>query len=199
MGAANNLRFECHCGAVAGELHDVGPKQGDRYTCYCNDCRDFLRLMDRADALDSAGGCSVYQTRVGHLHIGKGLDDLACINLTGGQLLRWYCETCRTPLFNTMDNGRWPFLSMVQISIDEEARDRVLGPPRGSVFAKFATGPDVITPPVSAFTMIHRVIARLFADRFSGARKSFQLFDPTSGAPIAKPRMVEPEERAALR
>ena len=47
--------------------------------------------------------------------------------------------------------------------------------------------------------MIRRVIARLFADRFSGARKSFQLFDPASGAPIAEPRMVEPEERAALR
>ena len=198
MGATNTLRFECQCGAVAGELRDVGPKQGDRYICYCNDCRDFLRLMDRGDALDSAGGCSVYQTRVGHLHIGKGLDSLACINLTGGQLLRWYCEACRTPLFNTMDNGRWPFLSVVTTSLDEQAREHVLGQPRGSVFAKFATGPDVVTPPVSPMTMIRRVIARILADRFSGARKTFQLFDPQSAAPIAEPRLIEPQERAAL-
>ena len=192
------LDFQCRCGAVAGQLRNVGPGEGDRYVCYCNDCRDFARLLGHADILDKAGGTSVYQIRVGHLHIERGLDGLDCLNLAGRQTLRWYCRTCRTPLFNTTDSGSWPFLSMITASSDEAERDRVLGPPKGSVFVEHATGPDLVTPPVSSFAMIRRVVVRLFSDKFSGARKTYQLFDPETREPIAAPRKVDPQERAAL-
>ncbi|QZD95168.1 DUF6151 family protein [Qipengyuania gelatinilytica] len=194
MGATDNLEFECRCGAVSGELRNVGPSKGDRYTCYCKDCRGLARYLEREDTLDEAGGASVYQTRVGNLSIERGLDHLASVNLAGKQTLRWFCKDCRTPLFNTMDNGRWPFLSMITASIDPNERNRVLGPPRGSVFAQFATGPNVVTPPVSAFTMIRRVVVRLFADKLSGARKRYPLFDAETSAPIAVPRKLTPEE-----
>ena len=192
--AAEQLTFECDCGAIAGKLRVPGPGHGDLYVCYCNDCRGFARLLDQEKTLDAAGGSSVYQTRVGNLHIERGLDSLASLNLTGGQTLRWYCETCRTPLFNTTANGRWPFLSMITASIDPVERQRVLGPPRGSVFAQFATGPDVVTPPVSTFSMIRRVVVRLFADKLSGARNNYPLFDADTSVPIATPRTLTAEE-----
>ena len=195
----SDLPFSCSCGAIAGTLVDVGPKAGDRYVCYCNDCRDFARYLGKdAEVLDAAGGSSVYQTRVDHLRIERGLDHLACVNMAGKQTLRWFCRECRTPLFNTMDKGRWPFLSMITAGCDPAQRDAVLGPPRGSVFAKLATGPDVVTPPVSTTAMIRRVIVRLFADRFSGAARRFQLFDPRTHEPIAMPRQLTDAEKSAL-
>ena len=186
--AAEHLGFECDCGAIAGKLRVPGPGHGDLYVCYCNDCRGFARLLDQEKTLDAAGGSSVYQTRVGNLHIERGLDSLASLNLTGGQTLRWYCETCRTPLFNTTANGRWPFLSMITTSTDTDQREAMLGKPRGSVFVQYATGPDVVTPPVSTFAMVRRVVKRLLADKFSGAAKTYQLFDPDTKEPIATPR-----------
>ena len=198
MGATANLHFECRCGAIAGELRDVGPTKGDRYVCYCNDCRDLARYLGREDTLDAAGGSSVYQTRVGNLNLERGLDRLGAINLAGKQTLRWFCKDCRTPLFNTMDTGRWPFLSMITASIDPDLRDGVLGPPRGSVFAQFAMGPEVVTPPVSTFAMIRRVIGRLFKDKFSGAGKRYPLFDPVTFEPVASPTRLTDEEKAAL-
>ncbi|MCA0911114.1 DUF6151 family protein [Qipengyuania gaetbuli] len=194
-----DLPFSCSCGAIAGTLVDVGPKAGDRYVCYCNDCRDFARYLGKdAEVLDAAGGSSVYQTRVGHLRIERGLDHLACVNMAGKQTLRWFCRDCRTPLFNTMDNGRWPFLSMITAGCDKAKREAVLGPPRGSVFAEHATGPDVVTPPVTAFAMIRRVIVRLFADKLSGASKRYALFDPVTKAPVARPLSLTDAEKAAL-
>lgn len=190
MGATDTLHFECGCGAIAGQLLHAGPAKGDHYVCYCKDCRGLARYLEREDTLDAAGGSSVYQTRVGNLSIERGLDHLASVNLTGKQTLRWFCKDCRTPLFNTMDTGRWPFLSMITASIDPGERKRVLGPPRGSVFAQFATGPDVVTPPVSTFSMIRRVVVRLFADKLSGARKKYPLFDPETSAPIASPHTL---------
>lgn len=198
MSIPSDLPFACACGTVSGALIGVGPRRGDRYVCYCADCRDFARYCGRQDTLDAAGGSSVYQTRAGRLQIDTGLDRLGCVNLAGKQLLRWFCGDCRTPLFNTMDSGKWPFLSIVTAGCDAEHRDAVLGPPRGSVFAKMATGPDVVTPPVAARTMIRRVVARLLADKLTGARKSFPLFDPATGAPIAQPRSLSDAEKSAL-
>ena len=198
MGATAHLRFECQCGSVAGHLRGGGPDKGDRYVCYCNDCRGFARYLGHQEILDSAGGTSVYQTRVGNLVIERGLGELACMNLTGKQTLRWFCKTCRMPLFNTTDSGRWPFLSMITASIDPSERDRVLGPPRGSVFVKSATGSDVVTPPISAFSMIRRVVGRLFADKFSRAGKIYALFDAETHEPISPPHLLSEQERAQI-
>lgn len=195
----SDLPFSCTCRIISGTLVDVGPKAGDRYVCYCNDCRDFARYLGKDDeTLDAAGGSSVYQTRVDHLRIEHGLDHLACVNMAGKQTLRWFCRECRTPLFNTMDNGSWPFLSMITVGCDQGQRDAVLGAPKGSVFAQHATGPDVVTPPVTAFAMMRRVIVRLFADKFSGANKRYPLFDPVTKDPIAQPLSLTNAEKAAL-
>ena len=194
-----DLPFSCRCGAVTGSLENVGPKSGDRYVCYCRDCRDAVRhLAHEEDVLDPAGGVSVYQTRVGKLRLESGKDRLACLNLTEKQTLRWYCGDCGTPLFTTMDTARWPFLSMVTAGCDPAMREEILGSPRGSVFAAQATGPHVVTPPVSTFAMIRRVIARLFADKFSGAGKRYPLFDPATLEPIVTPRILTAQEKEAL-
>ena len=188
--AAEHLGFECDCGAIAGKLRVPGPGHGDLYVCYCNDCREFAYVTGHEDTLDAAGGSSVYQTRVGNLHIARGMDHLACMNLTGGQTLRWYCHICLTPLFNTTTNGRWPFLSMITVSIDPAQLQVLLGKPRGSVFVEYATGPDVVTPPVSTFAMVRRVVRRLLADKFSRAAKTYQLFNPDTKEPIVPPQTI---------
>ena len=65
----SDLPFSCSCGVIAGTLVDVGPKAGDRYVCYCNDCRDFARYLGKdAEVLDAAGNRLGYR-ELFHPHV----------------------------------------------------------------------------------------------------------------------------------
>ncbi|GAA4037470.1 DUF6151 family protein [Parerythrobacter jejuensis] len=196
---SDSLAISCKCGEVTGTLHDVGPDKGDRYVCYCSDCRDFIHLLGRQDdVLDAHGGTAVYQTRVAKLELNTGIDKLATVRLTQKPTTRWYAACCNTPFFNTINKAKPPFLSVITECCDAERRDSVLGPSRGDVSAQEAMPPLQSAKPVSNFRMLSRVMRRIFRDTWSGDWKLSPLFDMETRKPITEARRVTAEERTRL-
>ena len=182
---AHDLDLGCTCGKLTGILRDVGPRQGNRYICHCDDCQAFARFLGRADeVLDEHAGTSVFQTRVARLSIATGTDRLAAIHLTDKPTLRWYATCCRTPLFNTTGSGKFPFLSVITFALDARRRDAVLGPPLGHVFVDFAEGDTRALPKTATAVMMFRVLKRMAADLLSRDYRRSPLFDPANGKPV---------------
>lgn len=178
-------------------LHDVGPEEGDRYTCYCNDCRNFIRVLDKERTLDANGGVSVYQTRIGKLELKTGRDKLSTLHMTEKPTMRWYSSCCNTPFFNTINKATPSFLSVILACCDSQRRDAVLGPSKGDILPEEATPPITNPNRVSTFTMARRFVPRILKDTWGGAWKKSPLFDPETRLPIAKPHRVTREQRAA--
>ena len=197
MGATADLPFSCTCGRFKAILHDVGPDEGDRLTCYCADCRDFVRVIGRADLLDANGGNAVYQTRVAKLEILEGADVLATLHMTEKPTMRWYASCCNTPLFNTLPKAKPPFLSVNTSAFDQARVAAALGPSKGDFLAQEAEPPLAHPRTVSKFKLALGFFPRLFKDLFSGDWRKSPLFDPASLEPMAKPRRVSQEERKA--
>ena len=197
MSTKSDLPLSCTCGEFAAVLHDVGPKEGTRLVCYCDDCRDFLRVIDRAELLDEYGGNPVYQTRVAKLEIIGGADKLATLHMTDKPTMRWYTTCCRTPLFNTASKAKPAFLSVNIAAVDSKTADDILGPSQGRFASKFAERNLPAGQDRSVLWLALRAIPRVLRDTWSKAWKQFPLFDPVSREPLAAPRKVTREERAA--
>lgn len=197
MPPKSDLPISCVCGEFSAVLHDVGPEEGTRLVCYCNDCRDFVRVLGRPELLDEYGGNSVYHTRVGKLEIIAGAEKLATLNMTNKPLLRWYSTCCQTPLFNTSDKAKPPFLSVNIGVVDRDEANKLLGPAQGRFSAKLAKQDLPAGQDRSVIWLAARVIPRLLRDTLSGAWKKFPLFDAETRKPIAASRKVTLEERTA--
>lgn len=196
---ADDLVFSCDCGKLTGELRQVGPQEGDRYICYCSDCRDLIRLLGKDDtALDKWGGTDLYQTRCAKMRITSGKEHLCAVHMTEKLTTRWYAGCCNTPLFNTLSNGKLPFITTILYACDSERRDAVLGPVKGHLFTEEATGEVGNVPKPSTFTMMWRVLTRALRDRLSGDFRRTALFDAKTLEPVAAPRHLTDAERHTL-
>jgi hypothetical protein len=194
-----DLPVRCSCGTLRGALRGVSGRNGNHVVCYCDDCQSFAHFLDRAqDVLDAHGGTEIFQTSAARLAITAGADRLACMRLTPKGLLRWYAACCRTPIGNTLATRQVPFIGLVVGSIDDAARDEVLGPIRARGHARFAKG----TPPDAHPSFPAPVIARVFwislAARLRGDHRRTPFFG-AAGAPVAPPRVLAPAELAAVR
>lgn len=196
---SQDLKLSCTCGKVQGMLRDVGPKEGGRFVCYCDDCRDFARLLGRGDdVLDAHGGTPVFQTRVDKLELTQGSDNLATLHMTEKPTMRWYSTCCDTPLFNTTSKATPAFLSVITACCDPANRDAALGPSRGDIMPEFADPPLRSAKRISMLKMMLGVAPRILRDTWGGAWRRSPLFDPETKEPIAKPRRVSAEERTQL-
>ena len=137
MGA--DLSFACDCGAVTGVLKNAKPADGVRLTCYCQDCQAFVFYLGREDdILDDWGGTDLFQTLPTSFEISTGRQNLACVMVTGKGVARWYAACCKTPIANTASSAKLPFLGSFFHIYGSDAREAVIGPSQGHVFAKAA-------------------------------------------------------------
>jgi hypothetical protein len=193
------LDLACDCGAVAWQLDEAVPARGIRYTCHCDDCQAFAWFTCQPDKiLDAEGGTDVYQLPASRLRVTGGLDRLACVQVTGRPLLRWYCETCRTPVANSYHTARLSFVSIPLRGASLAARDAALGPSSGHVWTKFGIGDLSQVKQVSIPAILWRMVSRMVGACLSGDSRNNPLFDRETGRPIAQPRRLTPEERAML-
>lgn len=196
---AQNVLISCSCGNVRGHLSEAGPDHGDHFTCYCSDCRDFVRLMGLEErALDDHGGVSVYQTRVGKMSIDAGLDHLAAVHMTDKPTTRWYASCCNTPFFNTINKAKPAFLSVVTTCLAANDTVEVLGPSRGNIFPEEADPPHPAGKSPSKFGMMLRFAPRIVKDTFGGDWRKSPLFDAETLEPIVEPRPLTQDERVRL-
>jgi hypothetical protein len=183
---------------------DVSPETGNRIVCYCDDCQAYAHFLGRFDVLDAHGGTDIFQMTPAQLRITAGVECVRCLRLTDKGLVRWFAGCCKTPMANTVASPRVPFVGVVHCFMDHAAhgrsRDDVLGPPVGFVQGRFA--PGGVPPHAHSRAPVGLVVraARLLAGAWiAGKSRPSPLFDPATGALIARPQVLAPGERERLR
>lgn len=193
------LDFQCECGAIQGVLQESFPPTGRRLVCHCNDCQAFAHYLGREkQMLDDHAGTQVYQMDSSKFTMTKGQDKLACVTVTGGPLLRWYCGTCKTPIANTLSSTRFAFLSLILSGFDRGKVSAILGPEVRHVAIGSGVGDPGKVKKASMPAMIASLLVRTVKARFNPELKKSPLFDDATGQPLAVPIKLGPAERLAI-
>jgi hypothetical protein len=188
-----DIPIKCSCGAFRAQISNVGPRHGNRVVCYCDCCQEFARYLGRADEiLDENGGTDIYQASPGRLKILQGQEQLACVHLTDKPTLRWYADCCRTPLGNTINSNKVPFIGLIHSCLDTSGEsgglDQLIGPIRSRVNGSGATGDTSglkisDKTPLSLYWQFAKLV---LGAKMTGAHKKSPLFNPETGRPVAK-------------
>jgi Family of unknown function (DUF6151) len=199
-----DISLRCRCGRVRGTARSVSPSAGFRFVCYCSDCRAFAHFLERADALDAAGGTDIFHMAAGRVTLTAGADALRCLRLRDGtKVLRWYADCCRTPVANTAASARFPVVALIRSFMDCEAvgqsRDELLGPPLCRIYEGSALAPlPSNAPPPPSFGLFARRATKLLGWWARGLGRPHPFFDEHTNAPLSAPRVLTASERAAL-
>lgn len=183
----------CRCGAV--HLHVDVPRRsaGTRVVCHCRDCQTAARVLSAEDRLVAGAGTDIWQTTPDRLHIFKGRENLRILRLSPKGVKRWHAVCCDTPMMNTLDNLKLPFVGFV-LGPSDDSRDGVIGPVFGHAFTKSAPagsgGPDKdINFARTGLGVVTRMIGAYLTGR---ARKN-----PLLESPEPPVRVLSLEERRA--
>ncbi len=195
-----DVPIRCSCGTLRGVARGVSSQNGNRLVCYCDDCQSFAHFLGRADqVLDAHGGTDIFQTTPAHLEISEGADRLACMRLTAGGLLRWYADCCKTPIGNTPNSRRVPFVGVVHSCMDHAAdtrsRDDALGAIRARVNGRFAKGDlsRLDAHPKAPASML-RLVPLILLAWLRGESSPSPFFDAQTGKPRVEPRILSEAE-----
>lgn len=201
---SRDIPLRCACGSVTGVASNLDPDRGNRLVCMCDDCQTYAHWLDRADViLDRNGGTDVFQMWPAQVKITAGHEHIRCVRLSAKGLMRWYAGCCSTPIGNSLDSARLPFVGILHTFMDHagdgRSRDEVLGPVLARIHARYGHPP---LPPGShprgPLGLVLRAIRQLLRGFVAGAHKPSPLFDAT-GKPIVEPTIVAPQERERLR
>lgn len=193
-----NVPLRCTCGTLQGEL-DPGPTSG-RARCYCRDCQAYARFLERQDdILDPHGGTDLIATLPSAVQFTAGLEQLACMTLTGKGPLRWYAACCRTPIGNTSRDPKMAYVGVVRtcLALPSVSLDQAFGPANIALNAGSAQG-AVASTPWATFSGIFRIMGNAVKARLTGQYKNNPFFDASSGEPIRPPRPLSDEQKQAL-
>ncbi|WP_052741678.1 DUF6151 family protein [Kiloniella litopenaei] len=195
-----DIPLKCTCGEVKGIARNISPHTARRVICYCQDCQDFARKLDRADdILNAFGGTDIIQITPSQVEITLGKDRLRYLKLSEKGIYRWYTDCCKTPAGN-MIGPKFPFLGVVhnfiaQNDAPNDIRGKILGPVRYSIMEKDIIKPLVTPPPEMPraehsadkfpLGLMIKIFTRLFLDTLSGKNKPNPYFKP-DGTPISE-------------
>ena len=194
-----DLPFQCRCGLVRGKLRIAAPSDGARVVCYCDDCQAFAYFLNAEDDfLDAQGGSDIFQTTPARFHIEAGAHLLACVQLTGKGVLRWYTDCCKTPIANTAKSRNLPFVGSFVRNYNLARRSAALGPVTARVFTKFARGDLGEVKSANMISLMTGFARRMLGARLSGRHKQNPFFEKETGAPVATPTVLTREARAEI-
>jgi hypothetical protein len=199
------LSIRCSCGSMRGIANNLSPQTGTHLICMCDDCQAYAHYLGKADEiLDANGGTEVFQVAPAQLTLTEGQEHLRCLRLTKKGLYRWYAGCCKTPFANTVGSAKMPFagvfIRFFDFDHDANKQERVFGPIRARIQARFGTG----TMPPDAhqrapFGLIWRSIKLLYSGWRQGLHTPSPFFVHPSGEPVVDPYVLTPEERNSLR
>ncbi|MFM7204060.1 MAG: DUF6151 family protein [Myxococcota bacterium] len=188
----------CRCGKVKGSVEISS--YVNRGLCYCRDCRAFLRALGREDVLDAHGGTDIVQTLPPLVRFSQGQEQLACLRLTDKGLMRWYAQCCNTPIGNTLENPKFPFVGLPTpcLSTTSTSLEESFGPATMRVWTKSALGTN--KPSEKGFFLASLKLMRMIVvGRLSNSHLRPPFFDAQSGKPVVSPRILSAEELAKYR
>jgi hypothetical protein len=196
-----DIPLRCRCGQVRGVANQVAPHTGFRFICYCRDCQAFARFLGRSDVLDAAGGTDIFQMPTGRVKLTAGSNAVRGLRLSN-RIFRWYSDCCQSPIGNSA-GPRFPVVGIIHSFMDHDAdgrsRDAALGAPVCRIFERSATSPlPPNAPPPLSIGFFPRRLKTLLHWWVSGLGRPHPFFDEQTGTPISVPRLLTPDERAAL-
>jgi hypothetical protein len=187
----------CDCGSLRGELR-IGPQEGVRIRCHCDDCQAYARWLGTRDVLDERGGSELVQTWPARIVLQEA-GPLSLLRLSPTGLLRWYAGCCRAPIANSIARPGLPFTGVFRraLSIEDGNLDVLLGPALG-VQGRFAPGgcPPGVSPRAS-FPILLGSIRLLTRGWWQRAARPSPWFD-ASGHPVRDATVLTRKERAGL-
>lgn len=200
----SRVTVACSCGRFRATAHDVAANSGNHVVCYCDDCQLFQHYLGKAEeVLDEHGGTHIFQISPATFEPTHGLEQLACLRLRPGGIVRWYARCCSTPLGNTLATPKVPFFGMIRTSTqavdgggDVEA---ATGPVLCGVYGTYATGrPEGFRVYDTApLWLLLRFMRKMLRWRFRGDGKRSPFFDAESGRLRVRPKVLREEELAA--
>lgn len=196
---AQDIPLKCRCGAVRGRALQVDPARGNRLICMCDDCQVYGRWLAARGTpiLDQNGGTEVVQMTPAQLRIDEGNEHIRCLRLRPKGLMRWHTGCCHTPIGNSLENARVPFVGipLVFLDLDADGRERVLGPVLCRIHARYGTPPlPADSHPRAPGWLLRRAMWQILRDAFAGRHRPSPL-RRDDGSPVVTPTILDPEER----
>ena len=190
--------LRCSCGKVKGVVETI--EAYNRCICYCNDCQAFAHFLNKAgEVLDAQGGTALLQTIPATIRFSEGKEEIRCMSLRKGGLLRWYAKCCNTPIGNTPNNFKFSFVGLIQTCLepqDGNTLDEMFGPIQMKVNTQSAKG-----EPKPSSSSILRIMFKftpiLLWARLNGNYKRTPFFS-SEGNPLALPKVLDEIEREKL-
>lgn len=180
---------KCSCGQVQAKIDNFPKNTPGRLVCYCDDCQNFLKHIERSELMDECGGSEIIPVYPKDMKIIKGEDKLECIRLTPKGLFRWYTSCCKTPFGNTRPG--FPWLGLLSEVYDKSDLQQ-LGPIRSRVCGKFATTPPPAgTPDNMKFQDIFVVAPFLIKGFIFKKSSPSAFFNEDNKTPIASPTIIK--------
>lgn len=186
----SELALACDCGKVKAVVKKVTPNSGLYVRCFCEDCQNFMRVLEQDERLDEYGGSEIYQQALSHVEITEGMEHVACLRLKPEGLYRWYASCCNTPMGNSFGT-KVPYFGITKPFIKDERFEEKAGVLQGSYFKK-----DAIKPVPRPYLGKHRdpiVIAKLlyrFAKWKITGKTHPNVFFNKQGEPCKKPKII---------
>lgn len=195
---SEGVPLRCRCGTIQGTL--VHPHSANHALCYCHDCQAFAHVLGQADrTLGPQGESRVFQVPPRNLTFTQGHAALACLRLTPKGMVRWYAGCCSTPIGNTLPTPKLSFIGLVRpfVALDDGALVEAFGPI--TTWANTA-GAHGSPRPRQAGTahMLAWFFRTVLPAWINGEYKRTPFFDPATGAPVVTPRVLSPQEHAAV-
>ena len=182
------MKIKCSCGQVKAEIENFPNNTPGRLVCYCDDCQNFLKQINRTELMDECGGSEIIPIYPTDFKIIEGKDKLVCLRLTPKGLLRWYTSCCKTPFGNTRPG--FPWLGLLSV-VYEKSDLQQLGPIKSRVCGKFAIKkPPMGTPDNMKFTDIFVVAPFLLKGFILKKSSPSVFFKEDNKTPIVSPHII---------
>ena len=127
-----------------------------------------------------------------HVALTSGIQNLACMSLSGKGVLRWYAKCCDTPIANTPRDWRLPYVGLIHSCLKKPLESSF---PRVQMYVntKSAKG----KPPSMRWSQITTLLGfmpKLLFARVAGTYEHTPFFS-SSGAPIVEVKVLSRAER----
>ncbi|MBK8260291.1 MAG: hypothetical protein IPK80_03015 [Nannocystis sp.] len=180
----------------------VDPVRCNRLICMCDDCQVYGRWLAQhgSPILDPSGGTEILQMTPSQLRIDGGSEHVRCLRLSPKGLMRWHTGCCHTPIGNTLEKARVPFVGvpMAFVDLDPDERDSKLGPVLCRIHARYGKPPlPADSHPRAPGWLLRRFVWQMLRDSFAGRHRPSPLRHD-DGSPLVTPTVLSLEERQSL-
>jgi len=186
------MKISCDCGKFKANMVALPRNTPGRLVCYCNDCQQFLKRINREELLDEYGGTEIIPAYPSEIEITQGKDQLKCYRLTENGAYRWATSCCNSPVANTKPGFPWAgVFHCAYTNQDTEALYK-LGEIRSRIYGRDARegAPYSISNKIQIKDMLV-VIPFIIKGKIFKKGHNSPFLGSTNSAPLCKPEILE--------